>query len=64
MDSHPELIGSAPTAGVPTFRASAGHWLHVAGKMLRYATVFTIISMTMIIVGFGSILASLFSHED
>jgi hypothetical protein len=32
--------------------------------MLHYATVFTIISMTMVIMGFGSILASMWNDED
>ncbi|HEX3835459.1 MAG TPA: hypothetical protein VHW25_00725 [Steroidobacteraceae bacterium] len=64
MDSQPELIASAPAGGAPAFRAAAARWLHVAAKILRYATVFSIISVTMLIVGFGSILGSLFSHDD
>ena len=33
-------------------------------KMVHYAAVFTIISLTMIIMGFGSILASLWQDND
>jgi hypothetical protein len=43
--------------------AGAG-WLDEWSKMLHYATVFTIISLTMVIMGFGSILGSLWNDDD
>jgi hypothetical protein len=42
----------------------AGRRLNEWSKMLHYATVFTIISVTMVIMGFGSLLASLWNDDD
>jgi hypothetical protein len=55
MDSRSELIdgNSAPA-----------RWLNRWSKMVHYATVFTIISLTMVIMGFSSILASLWSDDN
>ena len=64
MDSPSDLLVSAPARGTPSFRAGAARWLNGWSKMLHYAAVFTIISVTMVIMGFGSILASFWHHED
>jgi len=64
MDPRLELIDSAEPVGAHSFRASAARWLAGWSKMLHYATVFTIISLTMVIMGFGSILASFWSNDD
>ena len=64
MDSSSDLLGSAPARGGLPFRASAARWLNAWSKMLHYATVFTIISLTMVIMGFGSMLASFWNDED
>src|SRR5665213_238527 len=53
MDSRSELIDSAPA-----------HWLNGCSKMVHYAAVFTIIALTMVIMEFGSILASLWSDDN
>lgn len=45
-------------------KAARAGWLNGWWRMLHYATVFTIISMTMVIMGFGSILASMWSDDD
>jgi hypothetical protein len=55
MDSRSELIDSD---------SAAARWLNRWSKMVHYATVFTISSLTMLIMGFGSILASLWSDDD
>jgi hypothetical protein len=39
-------------------------WLNECSKMLNYATVFMIVSLTMIIMGCGSILTSLWADKD
>ncbi len=57
-------MNSAAPAGAQSFGAAAARWLNRWSKMLQYATVFAIISLTMVIMGFGSILASLWSDED
>jgi hypothetical protein len=64
MESRSELINSAESAGVRSLRAGAARWLNGWSKMLHYATVFTVISLTMVIMGFGSVLTSLWSDED
>jgi hypothetical protein len=64
MDSRSELIESAEPAGMQSVRAGAARWLNGWSKMLHYATVFTVISVTMVVMGFGSILASLWSDKD
>ncbi len=64
MDPHLELLNSAESAGAHSFRAGAARWLGGWSKMLHYATVFTIISVTMIIMGFGSIVASFWNDDD
>jgi|HubBroStandDraft_1064217.scaffolds.fasta_scaffold339824_1 hypothetical protein len=64
MDLRSELIDGAAPADARTMRAGAARWLNGWSKMLHYATVFTFISVTMIIVGFGSILASLWNDDD
>jgi hypothetical protein len=51
-------------AGMQSLRAGAARWLNGWSKMVHYATVFAIISLTMVIMGFGSLLASLWSDED
>jgi hypothetical protein len=63
MNSRSDLIGSAPASGAQSFRAGAARWLNGCSKMLHYATVFAIISLTMVIMGFGSILASFWNDE-
>jgi hypothetical protein len=55
MDSRSQLIGSD---GAPA------RWLNGWSKMLHYATVFTVISLTMVIMGLGSILGSLWRDSD
>jgi hypothetical protein len=55
MDSGSEILESD---------SAAARWLDGWSKMLHYATVFTIISLTMIIMGFGSLLGSLWSDDD
>jgi hypothetical protein len=64
MDSRLGLINSAAPAGAHSLRGGAARWLAGWSKMLHYATVFTIISMTMVIMGFGSILASFWNEEN
>jgi hypothetical protein len=64
MDSRSELIDGAVPAGTQSLRAGAARWLNGWSKMLHYATVFTIISLTMVIMGFGSILGSLWNDDD
>jgi len=64
MDSRLELVDSADSAGAQAVRAGATRWLNGWSKMLHYATVFTIISLTMIIMGFSSILASFWNDDD
>jgi hypothetical protein len=64
MESRLELVNSAESAGAQSFRAGAARWLNGWSRMLHYATVFTIISLTMIIMGIGSILASFWNHDD
>jgi hypothetical protein len=51
-------------AGTHCLRADAARWLNGWSKMLHYATVFTFISVTMVIMGFGSILASFWNDDD
>ena len=63
MESRLELVNSAESAGAQSFRAGAARWLNGWSRMLHYATVFTIISLTMIIMGIGSILASLWKDD-
>ena len=63
MDSGSQLIPSAGRAGTQSLRAAAARSLNGWSRMLHYATVFTIISLTMIIMGFGSILASLWKDD-
>ena len=64
MDSGSQLMAGAERAGTQSFRAVAARSLNRWLRMLHYATVFTIISLTMLIMGFGSILASLWNHDD
>jgi hypothetical protein len=64
MDTRSELMDSAEPAGVQSLRTGAARWLNGCSKMLHYATVFTIISLAMVIMGFGSILASLWNDDD
>jgi hypothetical protein len=64
MVSRSELMDSAEPAGMQSLRAGAARWLNGWSKMLHYATVFTVISLTMVIMGFGSVLTSLWSDED
>ena len=64
MDSPSDLLVGAPARGTQSFRAGAARWLNGWSKMLHYATVFTIISLTMVIMGFGSVLASFWNDED
>ncbi len=64
MDSRSDLLDSALIRGTQSFRAGTARWLNGWSKMLHYATVFTIISLTMVIMGFGSILASFWNDEE
>jgi hypothetical protein len=64
MDPHLGLTNSAAPAAVQSLRAAAARWLNRCSKMLHYAIVFTIISVTMVIMGFGSILGSFWSDDD
>jgi hypothetical protein len=64
MDSSSQLISGAQRAGTQSFRAVAVRSLNGWLRLLHYATVFTIISLTMIIMGFGSIVGSLWNNDD
>lgn len=64
LDPCLEMIQGAEPAAAQSFRAGAARRLNRWAKMLHYATVFAIISLTMVIMGFGSMLASLWSDKD
>ena len=64
MDSGSNLLVSAPARGAQSFRGGAARRLNGLSKMLHYAAVFTIISLTMVVMGFSSILASLWGEKE
>jgi hypothetical protein len=64
MESRLELMHSAQPAAAHSFRAGAARRLNAWSKMLHYATVFTIISLTMVVIGFGSIIASFWNDDN
>ena len=64
MSSRSALINGVAPAGARSVRAGAARWMNGWSRMLHYATVFTIVSVTMVIMGFGSVLSSMWSDED
>lgn len=64
MDPRLEMTNGTGPAGAHSFWAGAARRLNGWSKMLHYAAVFTIISLTMVVMGFGTILASFWNDDD